>query len=77
MSKIHRCGDSLDCYIVPVFTSGVLGDGNSGTGRKFTLRSYCGEDEGMCLGAMPREMGGHDVCCRSTEGAEGEMKSVL
>jgi len=23
------------------------------------------------------EIKGHDVCCRSTEGVEGEMKSVL
>jgi hypothetical protein len=25
----------------------------------------------------PREIRGHDVCCRSTKGVEGEMKSVL
>ena len=29
------------------------------------------------LGGDQGEIRGHDVCCRSTEGVEGEMKSVL
>jgi len=27
----------------------VIGTGDPGTGRKFSIRSHCGEDEGICL----------------------------